>query len=291
MQKVDICNEEGLKNNSVANCEFDAALLVGHLVSKDLKKKLEIGTLSKATIVAMIASGELLMVKGYIDAPENEVSGVQTAQTGYGNTIVTSNSTNLKITYNLPYSQCQFRALQSWSNKKVMVWPIDANDNIGGTLVVEDNKFYSRGTISKFIIPKSLPFKFNENDVVVSPFIWLADKVEINTFDPMNVGIEELDGVVSVNMVVSEPTTGGFKLKVSAGCNGTGIEGADGDLVVTDSSGNPVSSTINDEQDGNYEFTATLTSGSYLVNFASDVVQIGDSLYGALSNGAVVEVA
>ena len=92
----------------------------------------------------------------------------------------------------MPYSQCQFRALKSWSNVPVLAFPIDANDNIGGTLVVEDGKFYTRGQKSKFIVPESLPFKFNENDIVVSTFIWLADKVKIDTFDAMNVEVEEL---------------------------------------------------------------------------------------------------
>ena len=288
MQKKDICNK-GFKDNSVANCEFNAALLVGHLVSLDLKKKIEINSLSKATIKAMIASRELYLVKGYVDAPENEVSGVKTAQTGYGNTLVTSNSTNLKISYNLPYSQCQFRALKSWSNVPVLAFPIDANDNIGGTLVVEDGKFYTRGQKSKFIVPESLPFKFNENDIVVSTFIWLADKVKIDTFDAMNVEVEELDGIVSVNMEVTEATTAGFKLNISAGCNGTGIEGADGDLVVLDSNGDPVSTTIVDVEDGNYTVAGALPAGSYSVNFASEVVEIGDSFFAALENGVVIE--
>ena len=289
MQKSDLCNK-GFNDNSVANCEFNAELLVGHLVTLDLKKKLDLSTLSKATIQAMLASRELYMVKGYVDAPENEVSGVTTAQLGYGGTIVTGNSTNIKITYNLPYSQCQFRQLQSWSNKKVMVWPIDANDNIGGTLIEEGGKFFSRGTISKFIVPESLPFKFNEGDVVVSTFIWLADKVEINTFDSMNVELEELDGITTINMEVTEPLTTGFKLNITAGCNGTGIEGLSGDIIVVDSSGNPVVITVVDDEGGKYTITGTFVIGTYLTNLSSEVVEIVGSLYSALETGATVEI-
>jgi hypothetical protein len=284
MQKSDNC-AVGFTDNSSATCEFNPALIRGFVLSRDVKKKLP-AILSKAALVDLIASREIYLVKGFIDAPENEVSTVVTSTTGYGATVVTSNDTNVKVTYNLPYSQCQFRQLQGWSGVVVSVFPIDSNDNIGGTLVAEsDGSFSLRGQVSKFIIPKSLPMRFNSTDIVVSPYIWIADNITINSFEPMNVELEELEGIVSLSFAVTESSETEVTFSVTAGCNGTGIEGLDGDLVILNSAGSVVSATYVENEDKTYTATGTLTAGTYSVNLASSVVEVGDNLYAALSAG------
>lgn len=273
----------GFKDNSSANCEFNPELVVGHLVSLNLSKKLEISTLNKASIQAELAARTLYLVKGYVDAPENDVTSLTTSKTGYGNTIVTGNKMDVNITYNLPYSACQYRELKSWSEVKVTAWPIDANGRIGGTLVEEGGTFYSRGQVSRFIVPKSLPMKFNINDIVVSGFTWLADDVEIDTWDSMNVDLEELDGVVTLNGKVTASSTTEVTISLTAGCNGTGIAGLAGDLVVKGSGGSPVATTWVDNGDGTYTGSGTYSAGTYSVNLASDVYAVGDNLYSKLA--------
>lgn len=289
----DLCTVGNLNDIYAGKCVFDAKMVTGFFVTQNPNLKLNLAELDQTTIKNLLKNRSLYLLKGFKGA-EGEVSGIQTGATGYGNNVIVSRGGNANIVYDYPYTLCTFRQLQDWHNVQVYVFPIDDAWRVGGRIVKEGNDYFLRPIKSTFGVLEYLPFKFNETDVVVNPVTWLADKIKINHFQELQFDLEDVDGVIPVEIATSNITSTGVTLTVTAGCNGTPVTGIANSIQILDSSGDVVGGTTITESTtlGTYTVTGLTTGEDYSVNLSSDVIEDAlGTLYGALETGLAFTTA
>jgi len=275
-------------NLSKANCLITPKETKRLLFSPDLNYKLELATLAdEATLKAEIAAGKLFLTPDFYDVRNSTINGVQIAQDNSGNSQVTRLSSNFNIEFGIKIGQCMLKKAQAWNDRQVQVWAVSEANEVEGYLA--EDVTYLKGVTSKLVFSPSRPRRVNNTDIVYPSMIWLVDKDTINHAEPTTIEFTSIDGIVDVSIAITSAAAASVVIKITEGCNGTGVEGFEAnDLVYKDSTGaTEVPTSVTDNGNGTYTaaFSPSLSTGTYSVNLSDETIEITGStaIYGALS--------
>lgn len=277
---VDACSLSALNSIYQADCEFVPKKVKATFVSPLANLKIPTTENTLAYYKNLIATKQIYFLKGFTGA-EGEVSDITVETTGYGNNKIGSLGGNANIKFDYPYSVCTFNQLQNWNGRKLYVYFVDEAMRLMGVKTLVDDVWYIKGQRSEFAVKKHLTLKFADGDTP-KYITWLADDIEFNAFIQLDFSLNEIDGIIPVEIAVSDIQATQVTVTVTAGCNGTGVVGLDS-LLENLNSGGTQTGTITEVGNGVYTITGLTTATDYSINLSSEVVEddLG-TLYGAL---------
>ena len=293
--KADGCASSN-PNASRSNCLISPKETKRLLWSPNLNYQLLLSVIADETLLkAEIAAGNVFVGPEIYDVRNSTINEAQIAQDNSGNSQVTRLTSNFDIGFGIKIGQCMLRKLQPWNARQVQVWAVDEVNGFEGSLSeTSAGVEYLKGNLSQLVFPPSMPRRVNNSDIVYPTLRWLVDTDIIDHVETAGFDISSIDGVVDLAFTVISASTTNVAVKITEGCNGTGVLGLDASLEVADAADVQQTPTlVTDNGDGTYVLTfSALTPGTFSINLDAVTVEVAGSsaIYGELATGKSFEV-